>query len=218
MLEASVKSCPDYHRNFLSGTFIIITSFPYVFYGVALVLTHYERYMFYTFMFIGMVWNQVCGVAFSYAIDFTSLPSAECAINPGAHIDDNCASAVFVSLYFIIGRYRTPQGAQPRANWEEFKYYSKFILITTLIIASNLYLELWTTFDMIMSAMFALINAPLFCFIVIDIIAYQLEHPFVKVTCEIFGVSTDRIGRDWPSRIVADRGASDNRVVVIDQK
>ena len=198
MLESSVEDCPSYSRNVISGFFLLFTVFPFVFYGISLALSYLERYLFYTLLFIGMVFNQACGVAFTYAVDFKSLPVAQCAIDTSTHIDDNCATAVFVSLYFIIARYRRPTPTDQRASWEEFKYYLRFIVVTTLVIASNLYLQIWTGTDMVLSAMFAALLAPFFCFVLIDIIQHQLQHHWIKWYCEKVGLCTDRIGRDWP--------------------
>jgi hypothetical protein len=210
MLQASARECHGYHTDdVISNAMLVMSAFPFVAQGVSLFLSFWYQYLFYTFLFMGLFWTMIFTWALDHVADFSMLPVARCSLeHSGAHIDDNTADAVFVALFCIIVRYRCPvpdvHASHPRSQFNNVLYYVTFSIYPIATIASSLYLERWTVTDIVISVLFSCINAPLFCFILVDIIHHQLQHPYVKKFCDFMSISNERIGHDWPDTTFKD--------------
>lgn len=208
-LEDSFKQCDDYSRNLISVLLIFAYYGPIMGLVLFAYLSRYERYAFYEFLTVGMIWNQVCVMLFELVVDLDGLPYASCNRDRDSHVDDNSSTAMFVSMYYIIYRIRSSWAFSASSNSRrtrntEVVYYGGYIAFVCVVVASSIYLKLWTWTEVIIGLMFSAINAPLFCLMLTDVISHNISNRNSRTYkfCDYMGICMDKVFHDWPTAVV----------------
>ena len=207
-LEDSFEQCDDYNRDLISVLLIFAYYGPIMGLVLFAYLARYERYVFYEFLTVGMIWNTLCVMVFEIAIDLNGLPFASCNKDRDSHVDDNSSTAMFVSMYYIIYRVRSSwvllSTKSSRTRNTELVYYGQYIAFVCVVVASSIYLKQWTWTEVMIGLLFSSVNATLFCLLLTDVISPNMANKNTRSYrfCDFMGLCVDKVFHDWPTAVV----------------